>query len=80
MTVAVHSPPTHFVLDAYNCHSVLIAVRIAFQGPAKLGHSGVMGSRAALLCFPVIGLLVIGCSSDTRSPAPAADPRAHAGS
>lgn len=31
-----------------------------------------MGSRAALLCFPVIGLLVIGCSSDTRSPAPAA--------
>jgi YD repeat-containing protein len=30
-----------------------------------------MGSRAALLCFPVIGLLVIGCSSDARSPAPA---------
>jgi YD repeat-containing protein len=31
-----------------------------------------MGSRAALLCFPAIGLLVISCSSDTGSPAPAA--------
>ncbi|MDT5087723.1 MAG: hypothetical protein QOG47_430 [Mycobacterium sp.] len=65
------SHPPYFVLDAYKCHSVLIAVRMAFQGPATLGHSGVMGSRAALLCFPVIGLLVIGCSSDARSPAPA---------
>ncbi len=72
--------PPYFVLDAYNCHSVLIAVRMAFPGPATLGHSGVMGSRAGLLCFPVIGLMVIGCSSDTRSPAPALDPRGHAGS
>ncbi|HEY2088271.1 MAG TPA: hypothetical protein VGH54_19920 [Mycobacterium sp.] len=29
-----------------------------------------MGSRAALVCFLAIGLLVIGCSSDARSPAP----------
>ncbi len=33
-----------------------------------------MSPRAALLCFPAIGLLVIGCSSDTRTPAPATVP------
>gem|GEM_PF-1033006 len=38
------------------------------------GHSGVMGSRSALVWLPAIGLLVAGCSSDTGSRAPATTP------
>jgi DNA-binding beta-propeller fold protein YncE len=70
VTVAVHLPLIHFILDAFNSHSMLIVVRIGVEGIA-VGHSGAMGLRAELLCFPAIGLLVIGCSSDMGASGPA---------